>query len=172
MQTLHNARLFCPGGSLERNDRICEDCKGRKIAWPSVSTRLLPAIAHRDWRGRSHAGGSLAAQDVGENGLVYVASTPFYRRKFIEAGFPEEKIVVKPHFVEDPGITHSDGGYVLFVGRLSTEKGVQSLLRAWEKLNHIPLKIRGEGPLLPEAQDSPENAEDRLRLCRGSIEKG
>lgn len=84
---------------------------------------------------------------------IYIASTPFYHRKFIEAGFPENKIVLKPHFVEDPGITHSDQGYALFVGRLSAEKGVPTLLRAWDKLSHIPLKIRGEGPLLPEVQD-------------------
>ena len=36
VQTLHNARLFCPGGNLERNHRICEDCKGKKVAWPGV----------------------------------------------------------------------------------------------------------------------------------------
>ncbi len=153
VQTLHNARLFCPGGNLERNQRICEDCKGKKVAWPGV--------VHGCYRQSRIETGVVAAMLAVHWQLktwekmisVYIVSTPFYRRKFIEAGFPEEKLLLKPHFVEDPGVAHSDQGYALFVGRLSTEKGVQILLRAWDKLNHIPLKIRGEGPLLAEVRE-------------------
>lgn len=153
VQTLHNARLFCPGGNLERNQRICEDCKGKKVAWPGV--------VHGCYRQSRIETGVVAAMLAVHWQLktwekmisVYIVSTPFYRRKFIEAGFPEEKLLLKPHFVEDPGVAHSDQGYALFVGRLSTEKGVQTLLRAWDKLSHIPLKIRGEGPLLAEVRE-------------------
>jgi glycosyltransferase involved in cell wall biosynthesis len=42
------------------------------------------------------------------------------------------------------------GGYVVFAGRLSEEKGVRTLVHAWRNLRHIPLKILGDGPLLPE----------------------
>ena len=153
VQTLHNARLFCPGGNLERNHRICEDCKGKKVAWPGVlhgcyrqsriETGVVAAMLAVHWQLKTWE----------KMISVYIVSTPFYRRKFIEAGFPEEKLLLKPHFVEDPGVAHIDRGYALFVGRLSTEKGVQTLLRAWDKLNHIPLKIRGEGPLLPEVRE-------------------
>jgi len=153
VQTLHNARLFCTGGNLERNHKICEDCKGKKIPWPSVlhgcyrQSRLQTAVAATmlavHWQMKTW-----------ENMVsIYVVSTPFYQRKFIEAGFPEERIVVKPHFVEDPGVTANGGDYALFVGRLAPEKGVPTLLRAWDKLGHIPLKIRGVGPLLPEVRD-------------------
>jgi glycosyltransferase involved in cell wall biosynthesis len=79
----------------------------------------------------------------------YLVSTEFFRRVFIEGGLPPEKLMVRPHCVlEDPGARSSaDGGYALFVGRLATEKGVGLLLRAWEELKGIPLRIRGEGPL-------------------------
>jgi glycosyltransferase involved in cell wall biosynthesis len=163
VQTLHNARLFCPGGNLERKHRICEDCKGKKLAWPGVvhgcyrqsriETGVVAAMLAVHWRLKTWE----------KMISVYIVSTPFYRRKFIEAGFPEEKLLLKPHFVEDPGVAHNDRGYALFVGRLSTEKGVQTLLRAWEKLGHIPLKIRGEGPLLPEVREV-------ARKSRGSVE--
>jgi glycosyltransferase involved in cell wall biosynthesis len=163
VQTLHNARLFCPGGNLERNHRICEDCKGKKVAWPGVvhgcyrrsriETGVVAAMLAVHWQLKTWE----------KMITVYIVSTPFYRRKFIEAGFPEERLALKPHFVEDPGVVHNDRGYALFVGRLSTEKGVQTLLRAWEKLPHIPLKIRGEGPLLPEVSEV-------ARKSRGSVE--
>jgi glycosyltransferase involved in cell wall biosynthesis len=85
---------------------------------------------------------------------VFIASTEFYRQKFIQGGLPAEKIVVKPHFVvTDPGPGKNRGDYALFIGRLAPEKGVRTLLGAWEKLKGIPLKIRGDGPLLGEVQE-------------------
>lgn len=153
VQTLHNPRLICPGGSLERDHHVCEDCKGKKIAWS--------AAVHACYR-QSHIQSGVAAAMLAvhwqlrtwqEMVSIYVVSTPFYRRKFIEAGFPPEKIVVKPHFVEDTGVNHQDGGYALFVGRLASEKGVPVLLQAWEQISNVPLKIRGEGPFLPQAEE-------------------
>jgi glycosyltransferase involved in cell wall biosynthesis len=163
IQTLHNPRLFCPGGGLERNGQVCEDCKGKKVAWPSV----LHAC-YRQSRLQTMVAATMLAvhwqlKTWQEMVSVYIASTPFYRRKFIEAGFPAEKIALKPHFVEDPGVVHSDRGYALFVGRLAYEKGVTTLLNAWESLNNIPLKIRGEGPLLPAVEEA-------ARKSRGNIE--
>jgi glycosyltransferase involved in cell wall biosynthesis len=83
---------------------------------------------------------------------AYVALTGFARRKFIEGGLPPAKIMVKPNFVDpDPGAGGGDGGYFLFVGRLSREKGVETLLAAWEQLRgRTPIKIVGDGPLAPE----------------------
>jgi glycosyltransferase involved in cell wall biosynthesis len=153
VQTLHNPRLFCPGGYLERDHRICEDCKGKKVPWPSV--------VHACYR-NSHIQTAVAAAMLSVHWqlktwekmiTVYIVSTPFYRRKFIEAGFPEDRLMLKPHFVEDPGVVRRPGTYVAFVGRLAQEKGVPTLIGAWEKMRNIPLKIRGEGPLLPAVQE-------------------
>jgi glycosyltransferase involved in cell wall biosynthesis len=75
--------------------------------------------------------------------------------KFIEGGLPAEKIVVKPNFVyPDPGVGLGSGGYALYVGRLSEEKGVDTLLEAWEQLSvKIPLKIVGDGPLASQVAE-------------------
>lgn len=153
VQTLHNPRLICPGGNLERDHRVCEDCKGKKVAWS--------AALHACYR-QSHIQSGVAAAMLAvhwqmktwqEMISIYIVSTPFYRRKFIEAGFPPDKIVVKQHFVEDPGVTRRPGGYALFVGRLASEKGVPILLQAWQDISNVPLKIRGEGPFLPQAEE-------------------
>jgi len=80
---------------------------------------------------------------------LFVALSEFARNKFIEGGIPADRIVVKPHFVpEDPGVGVGDGDYVLFVGRLSAEKGVAVLLEAWRQIGDAgKLVVIGDGPL-------------------------
>jgi glycosyltransferase involved in cell wall biosynthesis len=84
----------------------------------------------------------------------YIALTEFARHKFVEGGLPAEKINVKPNFLlRDPGEKMSDGEFALFVGRLSPEKGLGILLRAWRLLHSpIPLQIIGEGPIRSELE--------------------
>jgi glycosyltransferase involved in cell wall biosynthesis len=78
----------------------------------------------------------------------FVALSEFARQKFVANGLPAAKMHIKPNFVyQDPGERKSAGEYALFVGRLSPEKGVGTLLSAWEKLRTaMPLVIAGEGP--------------------------
>lgn len=149
VQTLRNYRLLCPNAYLFRNERSCESCLGKLFPWPGVQ--------HACYRGSKAASlvlaGMLAAHRLmgtyREQVDVYVALTEFARRKFIEGGLPAERITVKPNFIDpDPGMGPGDGGYVLFVGRLSDEKGLAILLEAWRRLA-VPLKIAGEGPLQP-----------------------
>jgi glycosyltransferase involved in cell wall biosynthesis len=81
----------------------------------------------------------------------YIALTEFAREKFVEGGIPGEKISVKPNFLyPDPGPRAAGEGYALFVGRLSPEKGILTLMRAWRSLPNIPLQIVGDGPLMGE----------------------
>jgi glycosyltransferase involved in cell wall biosynthesis len=84
------------------------------------------------------------------NNLVrcYVALTQFARQKFIQGGLPADRIRVKPNFVGDPGAGTGGGNYGLFVGRLTEDKGVLTLVKAWGQLKlQIPLRIAGDGPL-------------------------
>jgi len=85
---------------------------------------------------------------------AYFTLTEFARRKFIEAGLPADRIAVKPNFLAaDPGVAEGGGGYAIFVGRLSAEKGLATLLAAWERLaGRMTLKIVGDGPLRAEVQ--------------------
>jgi glycosyltransferase involved in cell wall biosynthesis len=153
VQSLHNYRLVCVNTQFLRNGRICELCLGKLAPWPGV--------LHACWRSRG-ASGTVAAMVAVHRVLrtwtekvdVYVALTDFARGKFIRAGLPAQKIVVKPNFVHpDPGIGDSRGGYALFAGRLVPEKGVATLLAAVERLGgRIPLKIAGEGPLADQVR--------------------
>jgi glycosyltransferase involved in cell wall biosynthesis len=158
VQTLHNYRLLCPNALFFRDGRVCEDCLGKAVPWPGV--------VHACYRGSRVATGAVTAMLAVHRALrtwtemvdVYVALTDFARDKFIEGGLPEEKIVVKPNFIHpDPGAGEGRGGYALFVGRLSQEKGIDTLLAAWEQLGEkVPLKIVGDGPLASRVAEAAE----------------
>ena len=149
VQTLHNYRLLCPNALFFRDGGVCEDCMGKAVPWPGV--------VHKCYRGSRAASGVVAAMLTTHRALgtwtkmvdVYIALTEFARRKFVEGGLPAEKMVVKPNFVyPDPGPGEGSGGYALFVGRLSREKGVGTMLAAYQSLNkRSPLKVVGDGPL-------------------------
>ena len=133
VQTLANYRLFCPGATLERNQEICEKCLGKVVPWHGVRHGC-----YRDSRvGSSVVAAMLFFHRVAgtwKNQVkTYIALTEFSRQKFIEGGLPADKIVVKPNFLyPDPGARHRDAGYALFVGRLSKEKGIETLLEGLE----------------------------------------
>jgi glycosyltransferase involved in cell wall biosynthesis len=88
----------------------------------------------------------------------YIALTDFARGIFVSGGLPAQKIVVKPNSagathasVRSSGSSEARGLGALFVGRLTPEKGIVSLLNVWRGLEY-PIDIVGDGPLLREIQ--------------------
>lgn len=156
VQTLRNYRLLCPNGLFFRDGQVCEDCMGKKIPFPGVM--------HGCYRESRPASGAVATMLTVHRAMgtwkemvdVYISLTEFARQKFIAGGLPADKIVVKPNFINpDPGAGEGAGGYALFVGRLSVEKGLDTLLAAWEHLDSkIPLKIVGDGPLASQVVEA------------------
>jgi glycosyltransferase involved in cell wall biosynthesis len=155
VQTLHNYRFLCPGATFFRDEQPCEECLGKSIPWPG--------IMHACYR-RSRPASAVVATMLAVHRLlrtwsrtidVFVALTEFARSKFIQAGIPAEKIVVKPNFVyPDPGMGFGRRNYALYVGRLSPEKGLGVLLTAWRQLGwEAPLKIVGDGPMEAQAAE-------------------
>jgi len=151
VQTLHNYRFLCPTATFFRNGRFCEDCLSKTLPWPGVLHGC-----YRHSRGQTAVVALMLSvhrwlKTWKEKVDIYIALTEFSRQKFIEGGLPAQKIVVKPNFVyPDPGTRENAGDYGLFVGRLSEEKGIHTLLKAWGNLRSIPLKVIGDGPLMDE----------------------
>ncbi len=149
VQTLHNFRHICPAATCYRDGAVCEDCVGRVIPWPGV--------VHGCYHG-SRGQTAVVAMMLAVHRMLgtwtdtvdaYIALTGWARRKFIQGGIPADRIVVKPNFVHpDPGPGEHRGDYALFVGRLSTNKGLGTLLTAWRGLRRTgALTIVGDGPL-------------------------
>jgi len=103
---------------------------------------------------------------------TFVALSNFSRQKFVEGGMPAEKITVKPNFVDpDPGPRSADGDYGVFVGRMSEEKGLETLLAGFALTPKMRLIIVGDGPPMEAlkkfaAGRSMTNVEFRGRLAR------
>ncbi len=158
VQTLHNYRLLCPNALFFRDGQVCEDCLGKAIPYPGVVHRC-----YRESRTASAGVVAMLAFHRAKRTWLeqvdrYIALTEFARQKFIEGGLPAHKILVKPNFVNpDPGIGTGQGGYALYVGRLSVEKGLDTLLAAWEQLPQpLPLKIVGDGPLAAQVTEATQ----------------
>jgi glycosyltransferase involved in cell wall biosynthesis len=151
VQTLHNFRLICPNALLFRDGHSCEECVGKSIPWPGVRH----ACYRDDRRATAVVGAMLtvhrALRTWSRKVSVYIALTEFARSRFVAGGLPGDKIVVKPNFLaSDPGVGDHQGRYALFVGRLSAEKGIPTMLGAWSKLSvGYPLKVVGTGPEAP-----------------------
>jgi glycosyltransferase involved in cell wall biosynthesis len=147
VQTLHNFRLLCPAATFFRDGKVCEEC---------VDDGLWKSVSHGCYRDSRSATAAVALMLAVHrkldtwNELVdrFIALSNFSRDKFVASGFPAEKIVVKPNFVDpDPGEGTGEGEYALFVGRLSREKGLPTLVQAWTRLKtRMPLEIIGDGP--------------------------
>lgn len=147
VQTLHNYRMFCANGLLNRGGEPCEQCLARNP---------LPALVHACYRDSRLATAGMVlssslhrARRTYQNDVDrYIVLTEFARRRFIAHGLPEERIVVRGNSLPfDPGAGPGGGGYALYVGRLTAEKGVGTLIRAWRRTPEIPLRIAGDGEL-------------------------
>ncbi len=145
VQTLHNYRLLCAGALFLRDGQLCEKCLGGSSLWGAL---------HRCYRGS--ALGSLAVvrlqrranrhQTWHRHVHRFIALTEFAKGKFVTGGLPVERISVKPNFAGPLTTPMQDRQGAVFVGRLSPEKGVRTLVESWKKLPHIPLTIIGDGP--------------------------
>ncbi|HVX29566.1 MAG TPA: glycosyltransferase family 4 protein [Nitrolancea sp.] len=161
VQTLHNYRAICPKAQLFRDGHVCERCVGRTLAWP--------AIRHACYRGDRRATSVVVALNALQRTVPawaravgrFIVLTDDARARLIAGGLPAERLVVKPNFLlSDPGMGDGSGGYALFVGRLSPEKGVETLLDAWRMLQEpIPLKIAGDGPLANDVRRAADHDE-------------
>jgi glycosyltransferase involved in cell wall biosynthesis len=145
VQTLHNYRLLCAAATFSRDGAVCEKCLEGSNSWGIVhrcyrgSVLGSLAVARMQWRAAQHRTWHSAVDR-------FVALTEFARGKFIAGGLPAERVVVKSNFaVGDKPTSRSRSG-ALYVGRLSAEKGVATLLQGWLDVPGVQLRVIGDGP--------------------------
>lgn len=177
--TLHNYRIFYPNGLLQHNGKIDE----RTIHGSAYSTVLdgvyrnsifqTAVVAHMI---EYHRKKGTWTEKVDR----YICLTEFAKSKFIEAGLPEDKIQIKPNFVPDYLQEMGDKekgnsleSYYLYVGRISEEKGIRTLLAAWQKSfkkNDRKLIIIGDGPIKDELKKRYPGGENQIKWL-GHLER-
>lgn len=159
VKTIRNYRPFCLNGVFFRDGHVCEDCLGTRMPWPGVRH-----ACYRD----SYLGSTGAAtwtmahrlRDTWNKGVdTFIVCSRFAEKKLLEGGFPEDQIRYKPNFLDPvPPTGDGRGKFALFVGRLSPEKGLHTLVEAWTHIgDRMPLVIVGEGPLNDVAEWAQEH---------------
>jgi glycosyltransferase involved in cell wall biosynthesis len=159
VQTLHNYRMICSNALLYRNGAICKDCVGKSFP--------IGGILHGCYR-QSRVGSAIVTAAFVFHRLMrtwnrvdlFIAVSEFEREVLVGGGLPAEKVVVKPNFVSlNTRETNTDKREVaLYVGRLSPEKGLRTMLTAWSS-DRIPLRLKiiGNGPMSDEVRRCATN---------------
>jgi len=173
VQTLHNYRLLCPNALFFRDGKVCVDCLGKAVP--------LPSVIHGCYRNSRVASAGVTAmlslhsffKTWSEAVDAFIVYSQFAMNKFIEGGLPREKLLFKTNSLHPvPEVGQGQGGYALFVGRLSVEKGLGVMLKAWEQLDgKIPLKIVGDGPMLPLVKEAQSRIPGIEWLGRQPLDK-
>jgi glycosyltransferase involved in cell wall biosynthesis len=156
--TLHQFRPLCAAGTLYRSGQVCTLCPdGAPISAVRFGCYRHSRLATLPiaWRNRSGIRGDsvLSAADVAVVLSARAWST------YAHYGLPESRMALLPNFVNvdiEPGSGERNGAW-LVVARLSEEKGVLNLVRAWP--HHERLDIVGTGP----------QAEDIRRACPPNV---
>jgi glycosyltransferase involved in cell wall biosynthesis len=151
VMTLHNYRMTCINANLLREGAPCELCVGGS-PWQGVRFRCY----------RNSLPGSFVATLTNsvrrasgswKQVTRFLALTAFARDIYSRAGLDPDRVSIKPNFVADPGPRPkppSDSEVVVFVGRISEEKGADAICAAWDRarLSDLRLLMVGEGPML------------------------
>lgn len=157
VQVIHDFRPFCSNGWFYANGEVCERCLGGNH-WH--------AVAQGCYRGSRVFSGIYAAtlQHARSRGWLdlvdgFVCLTPFAKQKLVEAGIAAERVLVRPNCIDTRSIAPDfTGEYALFMGRLSAEKGVRTLVEAFRQAREVPLVIVGTGPLEAELRERAADA--------------
>ena len=178
VMTLHNYRTACVAGVPTMAGKVCSLCLDKKCVWDGVK--------YRCYRGSLSATLPLAINIALYRRLLpkwvsrFIVLSEFQKRKMVEYGWPAEKIVVKGNFVSH--VEHVDHvekkDQIVYVGRLSKEKGVETLIKAFRLLcndgfGRIERKDRTESGLGKEANNPLRTMRSlRLKIVGDGVDRG
>lgn len=145
--TLHNYRLVCPSGILFNKDEIfCESVKS-SFPWIAIYNKAYRNsysqtfwLAFINWFHRKIGTWKMVDQ--------YIVLTQFAKNVFLSStlGLSADKFTLNPNFIFPIKATKGERNGAIFVGRLTTEKGLEIVLQGFLLID-ITLDIYGEGPL-------------------------
>ena len=160
VQTVHNYRQVCSSGLYFRDGHNCYECRGKAFGWP--------AVAHKCYRGSSAQSALMATtlavhRPTWKSVDRFIALTDKIAAHLHDYGIPDDRIVIKPNALPDPGEPDPLGDGFLYAARLSPEKGLGLLLDAWRRHpdgSLGQLRIAGDGELRPFAEQAAAERDD------------
>ena len=156
VMTLHDYKLICPSYLMLKRGAVCEDCKGGRFIHCLLNTCHKESLAASGvYCVESYLNRWLHKYDTVRH---FICPSMFSLRKHAEHGIPRNRLLHIPNFADACGQAphYENGQYALFVGRLSEEKGIPTLLAAVKGLD-VPVRLAGDGPLKTELQNFVKN---------------
>ena len=165
VMTVHSHNLTCPTWHHLYKGRICEDCLGGheyQCILKNCRDNILESTAYA-----LRSGVARRFRLFHDNVTMLIVLTQFARGRLLQAGFGEDQITVVPNpaTAREIDAIPFAGEYVAFAGRISREKGLDTLLAAAAEMPDVPFKVAGDGPVLSEMMaKAPSNVEFTGRL--------
>lgn len=162
--TLHDYKLICPTYLLYRDGAVCEKCKGGKFyncilhRCNKNSTALSVVSAMESYI-------HILTNTWGRNVTRFISPSLFLKKKLVDFGFKQDDITYIPNFLslEKYEAQYENNGYLVYVGRLSKEKGVSTLIKAFKQTKSMcKLLVIGDGPLMEELKLSVESVAKKI----------
>lgn len=153
-----NYRLFCPNGLHLSHGEVCERCLGGKEYWCVLRNCEGDLFKSLGYALRNMA--ARITRRIVDNVDRFVVLTEFQQQRFVDGGIPQERVKVVPNVIPTVSGSSSDetGDLVSFIGRISTEKGIEDFVAAAGRLARIPFAVAGDASRMPELKKrSPEN---------------
>lgn len=149
VQTLHDYKLACPNYRMFTEGAPCERCKGGKyfnaIKYQCLASGFLPNVL-----AALEMGFTKTVQSYERTVRLFFCPSRFLQEKMQDWGEPGSKLRYLPNPTDFPSVRASrGGGYLLYVGRLSPEKGLSGFLRAAAQVSDLTIKLAGRGPEEP-----------------------
>ena len=146
VQTLHDYKLACPNYKMFTEGSICERCHGGRYM-EAVTHHCLSASTAQNFLAAAEMGMTKLAQSYERTVGMFLCPSQFMADKMIAWGEPPSKFLVIPNPIDIPEVSATgDGDYILYAGRLSPEKGIETLVRAMAHVPEARLHIAGTGP--------------------------
>jgi len=162
VMTVHNYRLVCPNGLHMVKGRVCQKCCGGNEWWCVLNNCERNHFKSFGYALRNYV--ARVCRLFLDNVTVYTCLTDFQKQRLIAAGFPEDRLKVIPNMVCDiqKNELPLDKDFVGFIGRVSHEKGVDTLINCAKVLSTIRFRIAGDYSQQP---DIIKNAPDNVEFC-------
>ena len=146
VMTAHDLKLACPAYKMLNRGGVCEKCRSGNLLHLAANRCIrdsLPVSALIMLESAVHKSLGLYKHNLDR----VVAPSLFYQQKLMEWGWPENKLVYIPNYVDAAfhAPYYEPGDYFFYFGRLAMEKGVGTLIRAAAQAQ-VKLRIAGTGP--------------------------
>lgn len=160
--TAHDLKMLCLNYVMMTGGHVCEECKGGhyincaknkcvKDSFAKSMINVCEGYLHK-WRKSYDAIDRI------------ITPSEFYHKKFLEFKVSPERVLHLANFLdrEAPVVNPYEGeDYYLYFGRLSREKGIMTLIKAYEKYaengGESVLNIVGNGPCMDEISEYVKN---------------